>query len=280
MRWVWAKLWGFIYALAPSLSRQAPIAPVAPVAAVAPVAPVAPEPPREIIEIYPGVRGFSKPQKLIAMKKLKDMNEKAKKAMWKIADTNKRYGVNFQPTVTGIGSFNGEKDVPKGTTLFVYIAVLSEIGQQEKDKDLSYVYGYGPFIGFNCFADAKFTVGKMQTINAAFLNHSCTKANCKPRWVRIKDSDESQESPADEWYLEFYTRRKVKAGEQFTISYILNFKKLNTAYLVKVATLTGIPAERVVRCLCNHPLECPRKMGFDRLEIYGKPDGKLHVYAK
>lgn len=277
------NLWGLVCAVADSLLRPfrrvgvvgvvgvpALIEPIAPIAPIAPILPI--QAGREVIKIYPGVRGFSKPQRAKAEKTLKTFHEAVKEKMWKIEDTNRHYGVSIKPTPMGNGLFNGGEDVPKGKVLFVYIAVLSEVGQQNRDKDTSYLFDYGPFIGFDCVADAKFTVAAMQTFNGAFLNHKCVKANCKGRWVYN----------SGEWYLEFFTAQTVQAGMQFTISYNdHNPKEPNKhPYLVPVNTLSHLPPGQVVKCLCAHPDECPKKMGFDRMVIYGRPNGECHKYGQ
>lgn len=272
------NLWGLVSAVCNSLIRPfrrvgvPVIEPIPPIAPIAPILPILPIQAREVIKVYPGVRGFSKPQKMKAEKTLKTFHEAVKEKIWKIEDTNRHYGVSIKPTPTGNGLFNGGGDVPRGKILFVYIAVLSEAGQQNRDKDTSYLFDYGPFMGFECVSDAKFTVAAMQTFNGAFLNHSCVNANCKGRWKQ----------DSGEWYLEFYTVRTVKAGTQFTISYNdFNPKEpIKNPYLVPVNTLSHLPPGQVVKCLCAHPDECPKKMGFDRMVVYGRANGECHKYGQ
>ena len=170
-----------------------------------------------------------------------------------------------------MGFSTGGGDIPKGTDLSTYVACIKELGQQDRDgRDASYLYHYGPFLGYECVLDAKFTVGEKQLFNGGLLNHKCVGANCEGRWV----------STPTEWYLVYKTKRIIKAGEQLTISYNGSSERdPERQYLRKMSTLAHLPPGQVVACLCAHPKECPKKMGFDRMVIYGKVDGQCLKYT-
>lgn len=266
---VW-NLWGLLCAAVGILLRpfrrvEAPIVPISP-----PIAPRQEE--RKRINIYPSIRGFSKPQKKKAQERIDEFHKAIEKDMWLIEDSNQHYGAHIEETLVGKGIFNGGNKVPKGVSLFVYFAALVEEGQQKRDKNAAYLFWYGPFLGFNCFLDARFTVTGLNPLNGGFLNHKCVDPNCEGQWV----------FKGGEWYLKFNTVREVKAGEQFTISYNPNNPNIQPTdpYLVPLHTLSHLPEDQVVKCLCEHPDECPKKMGFDRETIYGKPRGQRHPYGQ
>lgn len=234
---------------------------------------------RAPIRVYPDVKGFNKSRRKKALKTLEEFHEHIKEVIWGIEDANKFYAVHFQETRVGKGLFNGGKHVPIGTRLFVYIARLVTREQNTRDGgDLSYVFPYGPFTEYDCLADAKLTVRDLNPINAGGLNHSCVDSNCKANWVLVEWEGHS------EYYLEVYTKKEILPGEQFTISYNdVNpedvVKLEHSLYMVPMASLAHLPAGQAVKCLCGPNGVCPSGMGFDRLAIYGRADGKLDRYG-
>lgn len=235
---------------------------------------------RNILKVYTQIRGVDGKQAEAARLAIDAFhnNSYVKRALWKIKDTNTFYGIHHKKTVVGNGCFNGEKTIPARTTLFFYIAALSTHEIQEVDGDASYLYDYGCLHGvegLKFFADAKFTVDAMQLVNGAFLNHSCTRFNCIPYW--------NYNQATDIWFLVFKTKRAVQPYEQLTISYNFHDSRdiPSNPYFETLASLKQkrVPRKRLVKCLCEHPKKCPLDMGFDRLEIYGTPDGELYAYG-
>lgn len=290
IQWIWS-LWTLLHDLIRSLgwdSWDRPIAPIpilnmdpdpigpipasdAPVQTLIPdpVQPPVPDPipdpipdqtTRQPIKVYAGLRGVNDLIKEEAQVILKEFHENIKEDVWEIEDANKHYGVHHRPTVTGIGAFNGEKKVPRGTILFVYISTLVTQEQHAKDKDASYVYSYGRFMGHDCLIDARFNKTP-EPYDGSRLNHKCVKPNCRVRWMKDKETGL--------WYLLFYTLRVVKVGEQFTIDYNYCGRRdldMTKAYLTHHSR---IPKRFFMPCLCNHPGDCPKEMGFNKKEIFG-----------
>jgi hypothetical protein len=209
----------------------------------------------EPIKVYPDVKGINKSRRKKALKRLNDFHEHIKEVLWKIEDNNTLYGVHIQETHVGKGLFNGEKHIPIGTRLFVYIARLVTREQNKRDgSDLSYVFPYGPFMEYECFADTKITVRDLNPINAGCLNHSCLSFNCRANWVLVKWGENS------EYYMEVYNIKQIQPKERFTISYndISPEDKIElekSLYMVPMTSLSHLPAGRQSSVSVG-PMEC------------------------
>ena len=221
----------------------------------------------DFITVYPLLRGFEAlpfEKREQCQSKIDQFHHKVQKHLRKIAENNKKYGINLRQTRFGTGMFNGSgksipfnKDKPK--PLAIYICVLSTECQFKLDGDCTFAFDSVDVCGVLCVRNAKFT--KSSSLNGRDCNHSCTP-NCYVQSVTEKNTGMS--------YLVFYNQKKIGPDEELTIDYndgVLKDKlgrELERGYWSHVRTLdlTGPLRKYLIKCGCNGG-KCPKHRGMD-----------------
>lgn len=204
------------------------------------------------IRVITKVNGLPPPSRKIVEAYAHAMHQKANRRLAIIRQrVAEHYIVRIKDTPNkGKGAFNaGNKPIPQGKDVAWFIGSIVK-GDKPFPNNF-YLMNLGKvLVGkrfLNLSLNGKTSLEHYKDINASYYNHSCNP-NCKVvTWY-----------PEDEIsILVIQTMREIQPGEELTIHYGEDY--WHTPETGHKVLKRNIPSNKMIKCLCSYPSECPNK---------------------